>query len=175
MEYLRIQGKVEGIDNVKRKLAERTPIVWARLKTVMGESGKRLETNILSTAKSKITKQSGKLFRATYHRVVEKRGVITAWAGVRRRAYYGRFLEGGLKEQTVEVRGYSRRARDADVKQRVTNEQTGKTRRKTVAQGVGFVKPYKKQMHIKARPFVRPTYLALRATIERAIIAAVSD
>jgi hypothetical protein len=172
--YVRIEGRVQGIDDVKRRLAERPAQVWTKLQVVMANSGKQLEGSIASKARGSMKAHSGKLFRSTYHRIVEKKGVITAYAGVRRRAYYGRFIEGGLKDQTVDVRSYSRRVRSSDVKAKTTDEVTGKTRRRTVAQGVGFVKAYKKRMHLTARPFVRPSYQALRGSIEAAIIAAVN-
>ena len=108
-------------------------------------------------------KKSGKLGRSFYHKVTQKGTTVTVTAGVSRRAFYAAFQDRGVDKTKVDVKGYTRRAKGDDVRQG----------RRKVAYGVGYVAPYKRDIKIRARPFIARTLQDLQDEIQRDIAQAI--
>ncbi len=170
MSVIKLTGTVSGVEETTRSLSRTGPAVLARLRAVMGTSAIELRTAFRGGA-SYFQRRTGRLQRAAYGFVKEKDNVVIIRAGISRRAYYGRFLESGVPRKAVDVKGYVRAGQK--LKAPVLNEQTGKVRRRIVAQRIGFVLGHKRTMFVPAHPFVGPAYESLKDHITARILDAV--
>ena len=145
-------SRFEGVDKNVRE----------RLLPTMEKIGTYVEALMRSRAAG-LGRKSGKLGRSFYHKVSQKGTMVTVVAGVSRRAFYAAFQDRGVDKSKVDVKGYARRARGNDVREG----------RRKIAQGVGFVAPYKRDIKLRARPFIARTLQELQDEIQRDIAAAI--
>ena len=101
----------------------------------------KLQARMLALEAAQLERRSGKLQRAFFHRVHVRGDSITLNTGVARRAFYGAFQEKGVNATEGDVRRWRGR------------------------KGRERARGKKRSVHLRARPFIRPAYEAMRNEI----------
>jgi HK97 gp10 family phage protein len=169
---IRIETKITGSEEVQKRFASASDTLRKYVRDVL----KRIGEDITGRAKSAAPVRRGRLQRSIRSRLLSEPGKMTVRVGPR--SFIGRFLEGGIPAQTVQVKGYIRHNKAADVRGTVTTK-TGKERKGVIAKGVSFVKAYTRPFHVDARPFMKPAYggreETYRAQIRDVVMRAVRE
>jgi hypothetical protein len=163
-------SRIVGAERIRTLLKLEESVV-ARVRAVVEDKAQE----VLSRAKARASGQvlrvrKGRLLRSLQMKTYESEA--GPGAKVFSRWYIARFYEEGFGGKTVQVKPHTRRVKSRDVRERVQGE-NGKTRRKRVAQGIGFVKQHDRTIPRVQRPFLRPSLDEMRPSIRRAFAAAV--
>jgi HK97 gp10 family phage protein len=159
---------VSGQEAIATTLGVMPQALRVRMVQALAELG----TEMGARARAGAPSRTGALRNSINVKVTEARNSVKATVGTSQ--FYSRFVEGGTKNSAVRVRGYVRHVSSADVHTLIGKSGRRLKNARLVKVGVGVVKDYVRQSHLKAHPFMRPAFESMKDRIEMRINAAIA-
>ena len=161
-----LTGKVVGVEEVTAHLRGSPNKARQLLTVVIRRLGIQLQNKVrfqfLSGQSLKV--KTGRLRNSINEKLITRGDTILSQVGTA--VPYGRFWEKGFSG-TENVRAYVRRQKSRNVRASLEGK-----RKKTIAQGIAFVRAHPRHVTVAARPFLRPALQEMRPTIRETITEA---
>ena len=171
---------VVGDKGVAARLDRMTDVIRARLRATFEETGPELRDVAIAGApvsigrRSQASKKFGPLRKSIKSNIRENELGVQLRVGPP--AFYGRFIEKGVPEQTISVKRRGRLVRSViGVRTRTTKTGTVLVAPRRGLVGSGRGASYTRRHHITGHPFMAPAFASMRDRIMAGIKRAVGE
>lgn len=168
---IKITTEVVGAATVPVRIAAITPQVAKAIKGAVESATIELQAKIRAylnaprgESRDRLSRRTGRLGRSIAIRISESDNEISGMAGTN--VVYGRFWELGF-DGPVWVKAHYRVKKSHDVRQRLFDFGTGKSKRTKVATGITPVKGHVRKLEIKPRPFIKPSLAMISSSLQK--------